>query len=147
VGDAVDGPFILEIHKNLLHTNHIATGYAAIGSGDIFPYYAMATLKHYQMKHRPLQEVKLIACRILQDAINTAAFYLGEPIQMIEIQKKSSGQCGVARKLPGEDILALEDQVLGWKELEGEALTKFVGIRKIEEAIQVPEVDEADETV
>ena len=142
VGDASDGPSMLEIHKNLLHTDHIKTGYAAIGSGDIFPYYAMAALRHYRVKQRPLREA-LIACRILEDAIATAAFGLGEPIQMIEIEKRPAGQCGVARSLSREDILALRDQVTGWKELEGEALTQFVGIREVEETVQLPDIAES----
>jgi proteasome beta subunit len=143
VGDASDGPFMLEIHRNLLHTDHIKTGYTAIGSGDIFPYYAMAALKHYQVKQRPLREVKLIACRILEDAINTAAFGLGEPIQMIEIEKGKAGQCGVATKLRRADIQVLRDGVTQWKELEGESLTQFVGIRPIEDtAVTVPDAEE-----
>ena len=146
VGHAVDGPFMMEIHKNLLYTDHIQTGYAAIGSGDIFPYYAMAALKHYRVKQRPLLEVKLIACRILEDAINTAAFGLGEPIHMIEIEKRD-GQCGVARQLSRTDVRALQDSVTQWKELEGEALTEFVGIRGVEDpAIRAPEVDELPQT-
>jgi hypothetical protein len=129
----------------LLHTDHIKTGYAAIGSGDIFPYYAMAALRHYRVNQGPLSEAKLIACRILEDAIATAAFGLGEPIQMIEVQKHPSGQCGVAKKLSREDILALRDQVTAWKELEGEALTDFVGIRQVEETVQPPDMEEAEQ--
>ena len=143
VGDGTDGAFMLEIHRNLLHTDHMRTGYTAIGSGDIFPYYAMAALKHYQVKQRPLREVKLIACRILEDAINTAAFGLGEPIQMIEIEKAKAGQCGKATKLSRADIQVLRDQVTQWKELEGEALTQFVGIRQVEEtAVTLPDAEE-----
>jgi hypothetical protein len=96
----------------------------------------MAALGHYRVNQRPLREVKLIACRILEDAINTAAFGLGPPIQMVEIEKRA-GQCGVARKLSREDVQVLQDQVIEWKGVEGEALTKLVGIRQIEDSAAV----------
>jgi hypothetical protein len=55
------------------------TGYAAIGSGDIFPYFALTGLRHYGVANRSMLEAKLIAVRILDDVIHSAAFGIGPP--------------------------------------------------------------------
>ncbi|MGH7985553.1 MAG: hypothetical protein ACREQX_04620 [Candidatus Binataceae bacterium] len=109
-------------------TDHCATlGYAAIGSGEIFPYFAMSNLAHFNVRQRSLPEAKLIAYRILDDAIRIAAHGLGPPIQMIEIVKPAkNGEAGKARMLDDAEIKAIGEQVEAWKELERETLTKLM---------------------
>jgi hypothetical protein len=104
----------------------VSTGYAAIGSADIFPYFALVALRHYAVADRSMYEAKLIAVRILLDAIQTAAYGIGPPIQVVEIERRD-GQCGIARKLERSDVQVLEDKVDEWKRAEAEFLDEFVG--------------------
>ena len=141
VGHVPEGSFILEVHDNLTDTNHIGTGFAAIGSGDIFPYFAMAELAHFQVKARPLREVKLIAYRIIEDPIHVAAFGLGEPIQVIQLEQCAAG-AGVATRVPEEQLRVLRDKVVEWKQVENEALSTFVGLGGVvPEQAELPEDD------
>src|SRR5262249_7736678 len=103
VGHVPPGSFIFEVHQNLLDSDHLPTGFAAIGSGDIFPYFAMAGLAHFKIQKRTLGEAKMIACRIIDDAINVAAFGLGPPIQMIKIGK-TEGVTGVATRVSDDEV-------------------------------------------
>lgn len=128
VSYAQDGPLILEIHPDLTDTDHVDVGYAATGSGDIFPYVALAGLNHFNVRQRTLEEAKLIAHRIVQDAIGVAAQGLGPPVQMIELPLPSADHPTEARKLDDGEIRILEEKVVEWKEVESETLTRFVGL-------------------
>jgi hypothetical protein len=104
-----------------------AVGYAAIGSGEIFPYFAMASLAHFEVRKRSLAEAKLIAYRILDDAIRVAAHGLGPPIEMVEIVKPTkAGEAGKARLLDEAEVKAIGEQVTAWKGLERETLAKLM---------------------
>lgn len=119
-----EGPTILEVAPNMLEHDHDQTGYAAIGSGDIFPYVALAGLRHFDVRKRSLYEAKLIAYRTMEDAISVAASGIGPPIQMIELPFASLP----ARKLLDDDLRALRDKVQEWKALESDVLSRFVGL-------------------
>jgi 20S proteasome alpha/beta subunit len=127
IGYAQDGPMILEVHADLTDSDHVKFGFAATGSGEIFPYIALAGLKHFDVQDRTLQEAKLISYRIVQDAINAAAYGIGPPIQMIEIPVEK-GEAGDARKLTDDELRILDEKVLEWKLAESEVLAKFVGL-------------------
>jgi hypothetical protein len=47
---------------------------------------------------------------------------------MIEIPLGADGQAGDARKLDADDLRILDEKVLEWKDVESEALTRFVGL-------------------
>jgi len=129
VGHVPQGSFILEIGQNLLHEDHIARGYSAIGSGDIFPYFALAGLAHFNVRQHNLNGAKLIAHRVVDDAIRVAAFGLGYPIQMVEIRKPSQeDQFATAQKLSPDDVRILGDKVTEWKGIESETLAQIVGL-------------------
>lgn len=145
VGYAVDGPFILEIHVDLTNTDHIAAGHAAIGSADIFPCFALASLKHFNVPQRTLAEAKLIGYRVVQDAIGIAAYGIGPPVQMIEIARPQPGQPVEGRKLTDGEIRILDEKVIEWKEAESEVMTRFVGISP--DASPAPETVPAPATV
>jgi proteasome beta subunit len=125
-GETPQGPFLLEVHPNTTYTDHLRVGYAAIGSGDIFPYFALTGLRHYGVARRSLLEAKLIAVRILDDVIQTAAQGIGAPIHIVEIRRQK-GSCGKAIQLDQADVQALIDKVAEWKTAEAEFLTEFVG--------------------
>lgn len=126
-GHTARGPVLFEVSDNLMDASHIETGYAAIGSGDIFPYYALAALSHFDVRNRTLEEAKAIAYRVVSDAINIAAFGLGPPVQMVEVRRQANGTYKV-RKLSPEDLRILEDTVYTWKTLEVETLSASIGV-------------------
>src|SRR5579859_6089026 len=116
-GYCPEGPLIFELHPDMTTTDHMATvGYAAIGSGEIFPYFAMASLAHFDVRKRSLSDGKLIVYRILDDAIRIAAHDIGPPIQMIEIVKPANAnEAGKGRELQEEELKAISEQVVAWK--------------------------------
>jgi hypothetical protein len=144
VGYAQDGPLILEVHADLTDSDHVKFGFAATGSGEIFPYIALAGLKHFNVQERTLEEAKLISYRIVQDAINVAAYGIGPPIQMIEIPVKD-GEAADARKLTEDELRILDEKVLEWKMAESEVLTKFVGLTPSEGGTE-PSIDSPKST-
>lgn len=129
-GHVQEGSFIFEIGQDLICTNHIDTGYTAIGSGDIFPYFALAGLAHFNVQSRGLREVKLIAYRVMEDALNVAAFGIGPPIQMVEIYKPVAGAAtpSPAHRLSDDERSRVATAVLEWKTLKAETLTKAMGL-------------------
>ena len=131
VGHVPQGSFILEIGPDLLDEDHMARGYSAIGSGDIFPYFALTGLRHFNVREHNLAGAKLIAYRVVDDAIRAAAMYLGPPIQMVEIRKATEpGGLAAAHKLDKAELRILEDKVAEWRLLEAETLEKFVGVSR-----------------
>jgi len=132
VGHVPEGSFILEIGIDLLDEDHTASGYSAIGSGDIFAYSGLA---HFNVRQHNLNGAKLIAHRVVDDAIRVAAYGLGYPIHMVEIHKPSGeDQFATAQKLSQDEVRILGDKVTEWKGIESEALAQFVGL-----AMQEPE--------
>jgi proteasome beta subunit len=129
VGCASDGPIMLEIAPNLVDEDHMRLGYCAIGSGDIYPYYAMASLAHFDVQKRTLLEAKMIAYRIMNDAIRVAAFGIGPPIQMYEIVNCTAETAARTTQLSAEDLQVVEDKVAEWKGVEAETLQEVVGMR------------------
>jgi hypothetical protein len=115
----------MEVGVDLVDTDHTPTGYCAIGSGDIFPYFAMAGLAHFGVRGRHLSEAKLIACRVMGDAISVAAHGLGYPIQMVEVTKATSSAKAHVRRLTADDVRILQDKVGEWKALEADILSEF----------------------
>lgn len=128
VGYGQDGPFILVVYSDHIYWDFIDAGYAAIGSGEIFPHFALAGLNHFDVKERTLFEAKVIAYRVVDNAIGIAAFGLGYPIQIVEIPTPPSGQQATARKLTDDQIVMLEDKVAEWTGIERETLENLVGV-------------------
>lgn len=114
-----DGPILFEVGQDLVVTDHLETGFAAIGSGDIFPYFAIASLQHHDPTSCNLGRATLIAYRVVDDAIRVAAYGLGLPVQIITIPK---GEQAKVR----DDIKAIEDGVETWKRIESDALAKHI---------------------
>jgi 20S proteasome alpha/beta subunit len=114
-----DGPLLFELGADLIVSDHRHAGYAAIGSGEVFPYFALASLAHHGVRERSLGMATLIAHRVVNDAISVAAYGLGPPVQMITIP--AGGQAQVR-----EDIQAIEDGVRQWQEIERDALQKYL---------------------
>ncbi len=129
IGHSTAGSFIININQNLNDVDYISTGYAAIGSGSGVSLVVLSNLTHFEPTNRSLREVKLIACRVMEDAIRVASVGVALPLQMIEIVKPTAGAAGQARKLPKDEIDALSAVVADWKELERTNLSDTLGIQ------------------
>jgi 20S proteasome, alpha and beta subunits len=95
-------------------------GYACTGSGDVFAY---TLLKNFNIKSNNIAEGKLIAYRVIKEAIKIGAYGLGEPIDIWVIQHKN-GKI-VIEQLNQEEIIALGDSHLTWRTMEREVFKKI----------------------
>lgn len=138
-GSGIDRPFIIEIGIDLHDQDHIATGYSAIGSGDIFPYFALVGLRHFNVRNHDLAGASLIAFRIVEDACKAAASGLGLPVQMVEVRASVGGGKVRSHPLTKDELLMLSDKVTEWKELESETLRSYVGLSPAKLEVQQKE--------
>jgi proteasome beta subunit len=111
-----DGPWILSIPRTGSdHQFH--PRYSAIGSGDIFADFAMASVAHLGTADLGLEHAKMVAYKAIADAIEVAAVYVGPPIQMYVVT--AAGARPVARsEIDGE----LAGSVDAWKGRQRESL-------------------------
>ena len=110
-----DGPRIFSVPRtgsdHQLHETH-----AAVGTGDIFADFAMASIAHFGTPALSLEQAKMVALKAIADAIDVAAVYLGHPIQMAVVT-----EAGVRAIAPAE-LQALGDSVDAWKTRQRESL-------------------------
>jgi proteasome beta subunit len=124
-----DDPWILEITRTATDVQHEEIGFAAIGSADIFPYFALTSLAHYGVRQRSTAEGQLIAYRVLDDAINTAAYGIGGRVQICIVDRPpGAGQPAKARRLSLDELRALQEAVTGWKRTESDSLSETLGL-------------------
>ena len=95
-------------------------GYGCTGSGDIF---AHTLLKGYQIKEIDVEKGKLLAYNTIKLGIEVGAYGLGEPIYIWTI-KKTESKIEV-NKLSNEEMMALKDAWLSWKEAQRELFDKI----------------------
>jgi len=86
-------------------------GYGCIGSGDIFAY---TFLKNYEVKKLDTEKGKLIAYRVIKEAIKVGAYGLGEPIDIWTITTNS------ITRLSNNEIMALDNTYGAWIKMEQE---------------------------
>ena len=91
-------------------------GYGCSGSGDVFAY---TLLKNYPVKELSVERGKLVAYRVIKEAIEIGAYGLGEPIDIWVITEEGSNQ------LCEEEIMALDDTYKMWKEMEREVFKRI----------------------
>lgn len=114
-------PRILEVARNGSDMQHEDQGFYAVGSGDIFARYAHQSLLHLGVKEKALYQCQMVAYRVIDTAIETAAYGLGPPIQMWLIKKEED-----ARELGSEELAELRDTVGVWKNAEAESLAGII---------------------
>ena len=113
---AADRAVILSVPRtgsdHELHDRH-----SAVGTGDIFADFAMASVAHLGTVELSLEQAKMVAYKAVADAIDVAAIYLGPPIQMYVVTE--AGACEVATaELEG----GLADSVDAWTARQRETL-------------------------
>ena len=95
-----------------LHESH-----SAVGTGDIFADFAMASIAPLDTGRLTLEQAKMVAFKAVSDAIDVAAVYLGPPIQMYVITGEG------ARAVPASELDGgLADSVEAWKCRQRETL-------------------------
>lgn len=91
--------------------------YCAVGTGDIFAQFAMASVAHLGTPELTLEQAKMVAYKAVADAIDVAAVYLGPPIQMYVVTPAG------AREVPRAELEGgLSDSVDAWKARQRETL-------------------------
>ncbi|MDQ6915376.1 MAG: hypothetical protein M3155_06140 [Actinomycetota bacterium] len=110
------GPSILSIPRTGSdHQFH--PRYSAIGSGDIFADFAMASVAHLGTADLGLEHAKMVAYKAIADAIEVAAVYVGPPIQMYAVTRAG------ARSVPRAEVEGeLAGSVDAWKARQRESL-------------------------
>lgn len=96
-------------------------GYGCTGSGDVF---AHTLLKNYPIKELDVEKGKLVAYRVIKEAIEIGAYGLGEPIDIWTITEEG------CKRLNNEEIMALEDTTNSWKETERKVFEKIYGEKR-----------------
>jgi len=95
-------------------------GYACTGNGDIF---AHTLLKGYEIKNIDVERGKLLAYNTIKLGIEVGAYGLGEPIY-IWFVKKTESRIEI-KKLSDEEMMALKDTWLSWRETQREMFDKI----------------------
>jgi 20S proteasome alpha/beta subunit len=95
-------------------------GYGCIGIGDIF---AHAFIKDYYSSELDIERGKFLAYRIIKDAIEIGAYGLGEPIDIWTMKITQNGNLEI-RNLTKEEIMALNDTYIVWKDVEKEVFER-----------------------
>ena len=105
-------------------------GYGCTGNGSIF---AHTLLKGFDIKNMTTEEGKLLAYNTIKLAIETGAYGLGEPIDIWTITKNKEKV--EIHRLSKEEMMALKDAWVSWKETEKELFKKIV-LKGLEENIK-----------
>jgi len=97
-------------------------GYGCSGVGDTFAY---TFLKNYYKEDLKVKQGKIIAYRVIKDAIEVGAYGLGEPID-IWILKRGKNNI-INKELSQEELMGLEDTYRAWREFENKVFRKIWG--------------------
>ncbi len=111
--------WIMEISENGLgeFKDH---GFTSLGSAYNLAAVAAAMVSEYAAPTRSKIEGRLLALRILETAVQAAAFGVGGAPQL------GVADAAGATILSSEEIVRLQDQVAQWKRLEAETIGEFV---------------------
>jgi 20S proteasome alpha/beta subunit len=93
-------------------------GYGCSGIGDTFAY---TLLKRYYSDEIDIEGGKLVAYRVIKEAIEIGAFGLGEPIDIWVLDKTT----GEIKELTREEIMGLDDTLAAWKNIEREVFKRM----------------------
>lgn len=114
-----DNAQILHISKDAQDEELQEFGYAASGIGDTFAY---TLLRGKDIKNMSCEEGKVLAYRVIHEAVEVGAFGLGEPIDIWVIRKtkKEDKESIELHRLLEEEMDAIRDTYFALKEAEAE---------------------------
>lgn len=103
-------------------------GYAATGIGDAFAY---TILQNYELKGTSIDGGKVLAYRVIDDAIKIGAFGLGEPIDIWTITEVEENDKKVIQSLQLDvtQMAAVRDTCAAWRQAEAETFQNIIGFR------------------
>jgi 20S proteasome alpha/beta subunit len=134
-------PYLLEVANDGQVNWHTDTGFYAIGSGGTFAAVAQGLMKHYlDAGPLPLQYGMQLAYRTIETACDVSSMFVRTPVQLAIVDKNG------ARVLDHGEIEQLKDEVMGWKQLERDALWRKVSDVPAEELEAPPSFSQADAT-
>ncbi len=114
-------PYLLEVANDGQVNWHTNEGFYAIGSGGAFAAVAQGLMKHYlNGSPLPLQYGIQLAYRTIETACDVSSMFVRTPVQLAIVDKNG------ARVLGHDEIEQLKVEVLGWKQLERDALWRKV---------------------
>ena len=114
-------PYLLEVANDGQVNWHTDEGFYAIGSGGAFAAVAQGLMKHYlDASPLPLQYGMQLAYRTIETACDVSSMFVRTPVQLAIVDKNG------ARVLDHDEIEQLKAEVLGWKQLERDALWRRV---------------------
>lgn len=127
-GYAQTTPYLLEVANDGQVNWHTDVGFYAIGSGGTFAAVAQGLMKHYlEAGPLPLQYGTQLAYRTIETACDVSSMFVRTPVQLAVVDKNG------ARVLDHGEIEQLKDEVMGWKQLERDALWRMVSDVPVEE--------------
>lgn len=129
-------PYILEVDEHGTCSEYAERGFHTIGSAAAFAQLANALMAHFEIGDRPLTHGKLVAYRVMDIAVRTAAQGVGKPIVMWTVEPTG------ARRLDDDEMREIGAHVGGWQEQERVLLDKV--LQGPEEDIEVKLPEEAD---
>jgi proteasome beta subunit len=130
------GPWITEIDAHCQYSQYTAKGYHAIGSGAEAAQYAISVLSHISVRDNPLEYGKVVACRVMDTIIATAAYHVSQPVRMW------TADTNEVALVDDTEMTKLREAVQAWKETEKDALLEVLardGHRDKKEAPPPPE--------
>jgi 20S proteasome alpha/beta subunit len=97
-------------------------GYGCTGIGDVFAY---PLLKDYYTPDLDIEKGKIVAYRIIKDAVEIGAFGLGEPIDIWIMKRNTESKKIEICNLKEEEVAALRDACTLWKDMENKIFKEF----------------------
>jgi len=138
--DSTRGGWIVEVDPHCTSSDYTDRGFHAVGSAAGFALLGSALLGHFRPAERPLSQGRLIAYRVIDNAIQTSMFGVGGDIQMWYVDAEGVHQVGEA------DMAEIKSLVGGWQEEEGKLLDRVFGT-EVPEPEPAPAPPETDESV
>lgn len=131
--DGLRRPFIFEISPGGQRGFH-ERPYNAIGSADIYAVHALRSVENYYNLPELNRELAMaLGYRTIDNAIKTAAFGIGPPIQLLEVTPGAGARC-----LDETEVKAIADIVDLWRDKEVATLTSLLRPQSLEDPVEEP---------
>jgi 20S proteasome alpha/beta subunit len=123
-GHTGGSPWILEITANGADIEH--DPHAAIGSADVFSYFAQASMQHLPLRQPSQQVAELAVYRTVDTACRVSGFGISLPVRMWYATDKG------CHELTQAEVDGIRDSVSLWKQFEADLLPQIVGTGETE---------------
>lgn len=130
VGTAVDGPYVIVLHRNLTAVLEDEQPLVAIGAARTFAAATRQALAHYLVRTPTVRHALPLACRAVEAVCQVSAYGVAPPVQVAVVD------AGGARVLSPEEVGSLEEQVQAW--LTSEVTTLYGDGHADESHVAVP---------